>query len=715
MMPAEKPAPNPQVIRDHLRHVVRRWHEMDAECLLEVRFLTAEDRAAVKDVSRYSPTDDGIERACQHIETMNGYKLNAYIVVNPIDALAEIKSGKAATDEDILGSFFHWADADDAQAADNIRSFVGPRPTFYVLTGTQPCARPHVYWELEHPTRNKAAWNATQKAIAATLKTDASVVNASRIMRVAGTVNWPKPMKVAKGYIQEVTELHIHAELDRPLVSAERMSRAFAVQSTVPETTSNFQIDTGDLERKTYDQYADILRRARTDGEKHTGVRDLAASLAGSGVPRAMAEAIIKDACPVHDEGVVRLIDTAYAKFTPAPKGEQFIELSESEKAAIPAALFAPWKRKDLTSIPSPQFVYSDFYARKYTSVTLAAPKVGKSMLGLAEAVDMASGAGILTGEPRDRLKVVYYNAEDDQDVINNRVAALLTQYQLDQSAVEDYLFPQSGVEADDFYMVSGQEGVLNEALFISIEKFIIENGADVLIFDPLQDLSRSPETNEVFRLLGGRLRRMASKTGVALGLIHHTRKVAHGVTPSIDDMRGGSALRGTARFNRILISMTEDEAAQSGVDNHRHFMRIGDVESNLAPPSAEVNRWFEKVSVQTPSGAYVGAVKPWEWPDAFTGVTKQDAARVRHEIDSMETPPRADIRSANWVGSVVAATLNIDLDTKSGKAKVKALVSGWIKTDVLRIVEDRDKRAGRDVRVVVSGANNPLVEGGAQ
>jgi hypothetical protein len=260
--------------------------------------------------------------------------------------------------------------------------------------------------------------------------------------------------------------------------------------------------------------------------------------------------------------------------------------------------------------------------------------------------------------------------------------------------------------------MMSGDNPVINEQIFVGLEKFCENAKADVLIFDPLQDLTRSPETNEAFRLLGQRLRRMANKAGVALGLIHHTRKVAPGLTPSIDDMRGGSALRGTARFNRILISMTEEEAAKAGVPNHRHFMRIGDMESNLAPPSAEVNQWFQKLSVKTPNGHHVGAVERWEWPDAFDGVTRQDAARVRTAFATAAEPPRADVRSAKWAGVLIADTLNIDLTSPAGKAKAKTLLEKWIASDVLRVAEGRDNRAGRPVNVVMAGDNNPMAEG---
>ena len=321
----------------------------------------------------------------------------------------------------------------------------------------------------------------------------------------------------------------------------------------------------------------------------------------------------------------------------------------------------------------------------------------------------MSTGKGILTGYEREPLRVLYYNAEDDQDVLDGRVAALLTQYQIDQDELVGRLYAVSGIDHDDFWLIAGLDGQLNETLFAQLETFITVNNIDVVIFDPLQDLSRSPETNEIFRAVGQRLRLMATKTRTALGLVHHTRKMQQGVTASIDDARGGSALRGTSRFNRILVGMSEDEGVKAGIENHRYYFRIADMEINLAPPSAAVNQWFEKISVTTPSGQSVGAVKRWQWPDAFAGVSKQDASNVRDAIAAMAAdPPSQNVQSANWAGNVIGQTLNIDVNDAAGKDRIKELLAYWIKTDVLAVEESQDSRNGRTKRVVVSGQNNP-------
>ena len=153
-------------------------------------------------------------------------------------------------------------------------------------------------------------------------------------------------------------------------------------------------------------------------------------------------------------------------------------------------------------------------------------------MLALAEAIDIATGQGILTGYTREPLRVLYYNAEDDQDVLDARVSALLTHYQIEQADIVGNLYAVSGISHDDFWLIGVVDGIINETLFAQLETFITTNKIDVIIFDPLQDLSRSPETNEIFRAIGQRIRLMATKTETALHLVHHTRRSSKASEP---------------------------------------------------------------------------------------------------------------------------------------------------------------------------------------
>ena len=326
--------PDVEQIEAHLRHITRRWGELAQSVMLEIVLLTDDDTAVVKDVRHYPPADVG--EAAAHIAAMNQYHMNAYAVVNPLDAANMPPMNKRAKKENIVASFFHWADADTAEAADNIKRLISPRSTFYVMTGTQPSQRPHVYWELETPAQNLPAWEAIQYSISRALKTD-DVSDAPRIMRLAGTINWPKPKKRAKGYVAELTTLRIFTEDERPRVSSEQMARAFPhVErgSRRHDHGEGLHIDTG-FEGKSIEEYADFLRQASTDGEKHYGVRGITAAMAGAGVPRAFCEAVVRLHCPVWDHNIEGLVDSAYSKYyRPGGRDPYEHEKREAEASA---------------------------------------------------------------------------------------------------------------------------------------------------------------------------------------------------------------------------------------------------------------------------------------------------------------------------------------------------------------------------------------------
>ena len=122
----------------------------------------------------------------------------------------------------------------------------------------------------------------------------------------------------------------------------------------------------------------------------------------------------------------------------------------------------------------------------------------------MAEAVDVdvATGRGFLTGVTRDPLRTFYFNAEDDADAVRSRVAALCAHYSIAQTELAGRLAVVSGVTFPDMYLASGQDGQPNETALAHIECEIEQGGFDHVVFDPLQDLTRSPETNDVFRSL---------------------------------------------------------------------------------------------------------------------------------------------------------------------------------------------------------------------
>lgn len=182
---------------------------------------------------------------------MNSHGLNAYVVINPVRPSAPLRRhGKlsGACDEDIIAAFYFWADGDDEEAANSIRNFAGPRWTMAVTTGRVPSPRPHIYWRCDEAVLNLDAWTGIQKAIAARLSTDRTVVNPSRIMRLPGTVNWPTEKKAEKGRVPELATLRTEYDDDRDPVTFDQMLRAFGPGPSLSQqaqSSAGLSIDTG--------------------------------------------------------------------------------------------------------------------------------------------------------------------------------------------------------------------------------------------------------------------------------------------------------------------------------------------------------------------------------------------------------------------------------------------------------------------------------------
>ncbi|MFD1193807.1 hypothetical protein ACFQ3C_03895 [Seohaeicola saemankumensis] len=188
------PKPEIDAIEQFLSTITNRWDALEAQPQLEIRALK---EGNTTDVQRFNYRD--IKSSAAYAHCLNEAGWNLYACINPVSS----RTVGAAKDADILASFLCFADADTPEGSAAI-AVADPQPSFVIVTGSTPWIRCHAYWELDSPCIDLNLWRHAQESIASNLGTDPTIVNPSRIMRMAGTVSYPSTKKIEKGYQPEI-------------------------------------------------------------------------------------------------------------------------------------------------------------------------------------------------------------------------------------------------------------------------------------------------------------------------------------------------------------------------------------------------------------------------------------------------------------------------------------------------------------------------------
>lgn len=97
-----------------------------------------------------------------------------------------------------------WCDLDEAQAAKEAKDkYKDMPPSFVVVTGRHPDLRAQVWWKLDRPQQDKVEHKKALASVCHALHGDKSVVDPARVMRLGGSIAWPKK----EGRIPEKTEI----------------------------------------------------------------------------------------------------------------------------------------------------------------------------------------------------------------------------------------------------------------------------------------------------------------------------------------------------------------------------------------------------------------------------------------------------------------------------------------------------------------------------
>jgi len=294
------------------------------------------------------------------------------------------------------------------------------------------------------------------------------------------------------------------------------------------------------------------------------------------------------------------------------------------------------------------------------------------------------------------------WNLEDPLEELQRRIAGIAQHYGITQDDLGDRLLVNSG--RDEPLIIAEQAGganVLTPAAD-ALTHHIKAMNVDVVIVDPFVSSHHLSENdNKAIDMVVKRWAQVANDANCSIELVHHVRKGNGMQEATVSDARGASALVDAARHVRRLQRMTAEEARNAGIDEDQfwRYSREGDSKDNLAPPSGD-STWRQMVSVELPNGDSVGVSEPWQWPDVFSDLNRNDLEAVQRRVASSEW--RENPRAKDWVGIAVGEALNLDTNDTYNKSKIRQLLKVWIENGALRVVDKPDKHRKMRAYVVV-------------
>ena len=282
----------------------------------------------------------------------------------------------------------------------------------------------------------------------------------------------------------------------------------------------------------------------------------------------------------------------------------------------------------DIANIPPREWLVDHLCLKKYITGLVAPGGVGKSSLALALAVSVATNTDILQLGVRQQANVLVINNEDSADELKRRIAGITTQFGIRTNSLEDTLFYASGYEGK--YMLSGMgEGGQKETAFVQdLIQYMIDKNIGLLIVDPFVSTHNAPENdNTAMDQVMSIYRKIAAKTGAAIILIHHTRKLNESGSSAgnADIARGASAFKDAVRVIATLTPMSKDEAKTLTFDDHkrsRHF-RLDSGKQNFSAKMSN-EQWFRMESCLIANGECVGVPVPVNLQPLFNNSTSK-------------------------------------------------------------------------------------------
>jgi len=237
------------------------------------------------------------------------------------------------------------------------------------------------------------------------------------------------------------------------------------------------------------------------------------------------------------------------------------------------------------------------------SEVTLLAGTSGtfKSLYLLQLSIAVTFGQAAVVGENRISFTggAVYYSYEDSPAVVYKRMDAILQRYGLSPASARPF---DLHVRTEKLLVKrNGQIAVdpKEMAVLEAIRQTMPDGNLGLVGSDTLSAMLASEESNLDFQQVMDVLYPLANHLGAAVGVTHHFRKGLPGSKsddePTLENMRGGSALGNSGRNVLYMLLPTKKQAADFGLgpEEQRNYVRLHHVKTSHGELSKD--RWFVK------------------------------------------------------------------------------------------------------------------------
>jgi len=590
-------------------------------------------------------------------------------------------------DEDFYALPAYYADLDDDGVAASAKErYAHCKPSAVVITGASPYPRAQLWWRQENPDNDPDSCRRQNHTIATALRGDQTVVNPSRVMRLAGSIAWP----VKEGRKVELTALVIPDGAPSAYIEGQ-IARAFPQADDAREQTQpeNHALDIGGAAGA---DVSALMAAIKSGDHWHNNLVALTGHWIGRGWSDeeiiAAAEGMTLPGYTVNQTRAeaATMISGGREKWD-APNPENVVEDISSDIAPAPGWTF------DFTNIAPRRWILGDRLIRGFVTLTMAPGGVSKSTLTMEEAIAVAIGRSITGADVHDQRPTWIFNNEDPLDELQRRIAAICIYFGIDREQLKNRLYLNSGLAERIVVAKTVRNAVVQTPVVDAFKQHIREHGIGVLVIDPFVRWHDVVENdNAQIDFVVRQFASIADETGCAVSLVHHTRKAPAGTSYAgdADSARGASALVYACRAAFTLMEMSASEAMNLGIEEERRrwYVRLDNAKGNLSPP-AENATWFERKSVELPNGTLnigtgdqVGVLVPWDAPSAEYLLTPLKATEILKDVEARWNegqPFGDDHRSGDryLVNHIVA-------EHSLTKPQAKKVLKDWLKSGML-------------------------------